>query len=390
MLPPPELRDDRALYLDHNGSTPVHPEVRAACIEVLDELYGNPSAPHAAGARARARIDLARAAIARFLCARAEELTFTSGGTESNNWALQGVLRGAPGGHLVVSAIEHKSVLSTARALEQGGVGVTHVPVDATGRVRVEDVERALRPETRLVSVMVANNETGALQPAAEIGALCRRRGVLFHTDAVAAIGRVPLDVEALGCDLLSLSSHKLYAPKGSGILYVRAGTPIEPLIHGCGQQAGLRGGTENALAAVGFGRAIELQLEGRLADLARTTALRDRLWSLLSARFPRVRRNGGAPCLGNTLNVCFPGTVAGEVQAGLARAGISVSAGAASACAAPSHVLLAMGLSPEDARASLRFSLGAGTTSATLDRLVDELEGLLGAPARSASALVR
>lgn len=374
------------LYLDYNGSTPLHPEVRGLCAELLEHDFGNASAAHRAGASAKERIDHARDAAARALNARASEVFFTSGGTESNNWALAGSVPRSGRRHLVVTAIEHKSVLATAQELERAGCALDIVPVAADGRVRAADVRRVLRAETALVSVMMANNETGVLQPVEEIAAFCRSQGVRFHVDAVCAIGRVPLDVEALGCDLLSLSSHKLYAPKGSGLLYVRTGTELAPLIHGCGQQSGQRGGTENTLAAAGFGRALELLVAGALPRPEVLARLRDELEARLLARVPGARVNGSGPRLCNTLSLCFPGQRAFELQSALSALGISVAAGAAAATAAPSHVLTAMGLAADDARASLRFSLGAGTRSEDLPAVVEALAAVIEAAlARSA-----
>lgn len=375
------------LYFDYNGSTPVHPEVRRLAVELLDRDHGNASAAHPAGRAARERIDRARAVVARALNARTEEIFLTSGGTESNNWALAGSVPHGGRRHLVVSAIEHKSVLATARALEASGAELTVVPVERSGAVSLDAIARSLRPETALVSLMFANNETGVLQPVHEVGALCRARGVRFHVDAVCALGREPLDVERLQCDLLSLSSHKLYAPKGTGILYVRAGTELRPLIHGCGQQCGARGGTENTAGIAAFARALECLEEGRMPAPAALAELRDELWDRLRDRLPRARRNGAGRLLCNTLNVCLPGTRAFEVQSALGELGISVSAGAAAATAAPSHVLVAMGVSEDDARASLRFSLGAGTTRESLARLVDALATVLASSSSLAAA---
>ena len=369
------------LYFDANGSTPLHPRVLETCQSLLADLYGNPSARHAEGLRARRAIDAARATIARALGAAAEEIWFTSGGTESNNWALLGCAGASTKRHLVVSAVEHKSVLQTARALERQGYELELLPVDASGTVQRRDLEHVLRPDTLLVSVMTANNETGVVQPVRELAELCRERGVLFHTDAVASLGKLPVDVRALGCDLLSLASHKLYAPKGCGVLYVRKSVAIAPLIHGCGQQDGLRGGTENALAIVGFARAMELLERGELVSPQTLGASRDELWSSIRERFPAARRNGAGSFLPNTLNVCFPGSDAAEAQARLAELGISVAVGAAAGGAPPSHVLSAMGLSPEDARGSLRFSLGRSTSRESIRALVAALAEVLARP---------
>ena len=368
------------LYLDYNGSTPLHPDVLATCQRLFEQDFGNPSAPHAEGLRARARIARARALAAAAIGAGQDEIWFTSGGTESNNWALKSSARVARGRHFVVSAIEHKSVLASAEELVRQGFECTVLGVGEDGAVRAADVERALRPDTFLVSVMAANNETGVVQPTRAIGALCRARGVRFHIDAVCALGRLALDVRSLACDLLSLSSHKLYAPKGSGLLYVRQGVELPPLIHGCGQQRGMRSGTENTLAIVGFGRALELMQAGLLVPEHPTAELRDQLWTRLEQRFPGCRRNGAGEFLPNTLNVAFAGAIGADLQAALARAGISVSAGAAGSGGAPSHVLMAMGLGEERARSSLRFSLGSRTSPATIERLIEELGRALGA----------
>ncbi len=372
------------LYFDTNGSTPLHPRVLETCQGLLADLYGNPSAAHAEGRRARHAIDAARSTIARAIGAGADEVWFTSGGTEANNWALLGCAAASPRKHLVLSAIEHKSVLQTARELERRGYELQLLPVDGSGAVRRRDVEHALRPETLLVSVMTANNETGVVQPVREIAELCRERGVLFHTDAVATLGKLPVDVRAIGCDLLSLASHKLYAPKGCGVLYVRKGVAIAPLIHGCGQQNGLRGGTENVLAVVGFARAIELLERGELGSPQTLSALRDELWLALRERFPQALRNGAGSFLPNTLNVCFPGADAIEAQAALAELGVSVAVGAAAGGGAPSHVLTAMGLEPAHARASLRFSLGRSSTRESLRALVDALAQVLAPQTRN------
>jgi cysteine desulfurase len=367
------------LYFDANGSTPLHPRVLETCRGLLADLYGNPSAAHAEGRRARAALDAARVTIARAIGASPEELWFTSGGTESNNWALFGCAAASPRRHLVISAIEHKSVLASARELERRGYELELLPVDSSGAVRRRDLEHLLRPDTLLVSVMSSNNETGVVQPVRELAELCRERGVLFHCDAVSTFGKLPVDVRALGCDLLSLASHKLYAPKGCGVLYVRKGVPIAPLVHGCGQQGGLRGGTENLLAVAGFARAVELYERGELASPQALAALRDELWLTLRERFPEAQRNGAGSFLPNTLNVCFPGADAGEVQAALAELGISVAVGAAAGGGAPSHVLCAMGLEPAQARASLRFSLGRSTTRESIQALVEGLAQALG-----------
>lgn len=367
------------LYLDYNGSTPVDEVVASEMLTCFGSRFGNAAAQHPEGRAARAAIDRARGAIATWIGAEPDEIWFTSGGTESNNWALRGVLERFPGGALCTTAIEHKSVLRTAEHLAHRGHDVRVVPVDAAGRVSVASVVRELRPDTRLVSVMFANNETGVLQPVAEIATECRARGVLFHCDAVCAFGKVPVDVRGLGCDLLSLSAHKVYAPKGVGVLYVRRGVVLEPLIRGCGQQCGLRSGSENTSGVVALGAAAERCRSGAFRAAEDLATLRDELWRGISDCWPGVRRNGGGPCLPNTLSIVFPGADASELQSQLGARGISVAVGAAGSTGAPSHVLAAMGLPDADARATLRFSLGRFTTRGTLAavrRALGEIRG--------------
>lgn len=364
-------------YFDFNASTPVHPLVAEACLPYLRGAFANPSSAHPEGRAVRASIDAARGSIAASIGAEADEVFFTSGGTEANNWALQGSLALAPRAHFVVGAVEHKSVLSTAEELERRGHPLTILPVDAAGAVRVRDVERALRKDTAFVSVMCANNETGIVQPVREIAALCRERGVRFHTDAVCTIGKLPVDVRDLGCDLLSLASHKLYAPKGCGVLWIRRGVEIAPFVRGCSQQDGRRGGTEDALAIVGFGRACEILARGGFTPARELEALRDALWRGIGERFPRARRNGEGASLPNTLNVCFPGSSASELQAALGALGFSVSAGSAAGGARPSHVLAAMG-DAASASSSVRFSLGSGSSAAGVETLLAALERAL------------
>ncbi|MCY2960869.1 MAG: cysteine desulfurase family protein [Planctomycetota bacterium] len=374
---------DAGTYLDCNGSTPVHPAVIDACLPFLHGHFANGSAAHPGGQRVRAAIDAARGAAAQALGAREDELVFTSGGSESNNHALLGVLAASGRRHLVVTAIEHKSVLATAAWLEKRGVAVTRIAPQGSGAVDAAEVERALRPDTGLVSVMLANNETGVLQPIPAIARATRARGIPLHVDAVAALGKVPIDVGALGCDLLSVAGHKLYAPKGSGLLWIRTGIAIEPLIHGCGQQRGTRGGTENAFACIGFGRALELLARNEISDdpreHERIGRLRDELYARLVELVPGAERNGAGAALPNTVNVWFPGRPGHVLQAELGARGIAVAAGSAATGATPSHVLTAMGASPERASESLRFSLGLATTRASIDRTIEALAQILG-----------
>lgn len=381
---------DPTLYFDVNGSSPLSEEVRATFVRSAREDWGNPSAGHPAGLRARTAIDRARAVLATALGAHEDEVLFTSGATESNNWVLAALdeLAGSNRRHVVVSSIEHKSVLSSASALERRGFEVTRLEVDEGGAVDPDRLEAVLRPGTALVAVMLANNETGVLQPARDVAALCRDRGALYLCDAVAAYGRVPVDVARLGCDFLSLSSHKLYAPKGTGVLVARHGALeragfshaeglLPPWMHGCGQQRGLRGGTENTAGIVALARAVEL-LAADPAGPARLAGLRDRLWRGLLELCPTALRNGRAPFLPNTLSVALPGRSGAELQRALGARGVSVGVGAAGALGAPSHVLQGMGLDADRARSTLRFSLGVQHDAAAIDRLLELLAELL------------
>lgn len=361
-------------YFDINGSAPVHPEVSRTFMETLASAYGNAGAVHPEGARAKQVINQARQSVARAIGAKPEEIWFTSGGTEANNWALFSSAHCQHGKHLVVSAIEHKSVLRSAQHLMDEGYECTFLPVGSSGRVNVGTLASAIREDTFLVSVMLANNETGVLQPVEEIGRFCRERGIRFHCDAVTGLGKVPVDVNAIGCDFLSLSSHKIYAPKGCGILYIRSGVIMEPIIYGCGQQSGLRSGTENTAGVAAFGKACEMMESGDLRNTAQLQNLKEKLWRGIAKAFPQALRNGEGACLPNTLNVCFPNTPGVEMMRLLGNMGFSVSAGAAATNGNPSHVLKAMGLSDERARCSLRFSLGHFTDEAAVDALLDAL----------------
>jgi len=347
--------------------------------------FGNPaSASHAFGWRAEAAVENAREQIARAIgAADPREIVFTSGATESDNLGLQGVLRarGLAGARLVTAASEHPAVLDTARALAKQGAALTVLPVDAGGRVDPGDVARALTRDTALVSVMAANGEIGALAPLAEIAAVCAERGVLFHSDAAQAVGKIPLDVETLGIDLLSISAHKLYGPKGIGALYVRrrrrSGERIAlaPLVHGGGQERGMRSGTLPAALIVGFARAVTLAVAEQLAEAARVGALRDRLLSRLQQRTPDLQLNGAAaPRLSGNLNVAFAGTDADALIARLPELALSTGSACSSAKPEPSHVLSALGLPPARIKASLRIGLGRFTTEAEVDLAADRI----------------
>ena len=365
-------------YFDYNGSTPLHPEVLALCEELQREEWGNSAAPHPTGRSASERVEHARAQLAAALGARPEEIYFTSGGTESNNWALFASARDRVKGHLVVTEIEHKSVLNAALELERRGFELTRVPPRSSGSIHLRDIQAALRDDTFLVSVMWANNETGVCQPVREIASLCRKRDIRFHTDAVTVMGKLRIDLQEVDCDLLSISGHKLHAPKGVGALFIREGVSLPPLFFGCGHQRGLRSGTENTAAIAGLGHAATLAAQGAFESRPTVESLRQQLWLGISERFPGAQRNGAGGLLPNTLNVHFPGVPAHELQARLAELGFSVAAGSAGSGGAPSHVLMAMGLGPERARESLRFSLGHQTTPDDVNALLHCLESVV------------
>ncbi|MDP8923616.1 MAG: cysteine desulfurase [Chloroflexota bacterium] len=361
------------IYLDYNATTPIAPVVAAAIRPYLDEHFGNPSSGHAYGRPAHVAVDRARAQVAALLGCGPDDVVFTGAGSEANNLAIKGVafaLRDR-GDHIITSAVEHPAVLTTCRYLaHRFGYRVTVLPVDQHGRVHPDAVERAIEPRTILVTIMHANNETGTLQPIREIAAIARRRGVVVHTDAAQSVGKVPVGVDELGVDLLTVVGHKLYAPKGIGALYVRPGTPLDSLVHGAGHEGGRRAGTENVPYIAGLGAAAALA-EQRLArgDAERVRTLRDRLHATLAAAVPGLRLNGHpTDRLPNTLNVSFPGVDGEEL---LARAP-EVAASTGSACHAgrtePSTVLLAMGLDRERALGAVRLSLGYATTEADVD----------------------
>jgi cysteine desulfurase len=364
------------IYLDHNATAPLRPEARDAMLPFLGPP-ANASGAHREAARARAAVEGARAEVAALVGAAPAEVVFTSGATEANNLALRGV-----GGGLVATAIEHASVLETARALAAGGRSVAIVGADATGTVVAGDVVAACGPGTALVSVGLANGEVGSVAPVAEIAAGLQGRGVLLHSDAAQAAGRLPIDVRVLGVDLLSLSSHKLGGPQGVGALIVRGGVTLEPLLTGGPQERGRRAGTENVAAVVGFGAAARVVRERSAAEAATAAALVDALWSGLRDRIPGLVRNGPSdgPRLPNTLSLGVPGCVGETLVVLLDLEGVAASVGSACAAGAaePSHVLLAMGRDPETARSALRLSLGPTTAAADVARVVDLLPRLV------------
>ncbi|MFU8858254.1 MAG: cysteine desulfurase family protein [Deferrisomatales bacterium] len=368
------------IYLDHNATTRPDPAVVDALSWATEHAWGNPSTLYRAGREAKGVLDAARGKVARLIGARdPAQVVFTSGGTEADALALFGVLRrpGQGGRHLVTSLAEHKAVLRTGVRLEAEGFPVTFLPVDGLGRVDPEMVARALRPDTALVSFLLANNEVGTVNLVGEIASVCREEGVPVHTDAVQACGKIPVDVEELGVDLVSLSGHKFHGPRGIGALWVRPGTVLQPLLVGGTQERGLRAGTEPVALAHALGVAAELVRSRLETDGARIRALRDRLWEGLREAVPGVRAHGdrdrGLP---NTLNVSIPGREAEALVPALDEAGIAVGTG--SACSTgdtrPSHVLLAMGVPPAEARASIRFSLGRANTDAEVGAAVEAL----------------
>lgn len=364
----------RRVYLDHNASTPVHPEVVAAMLPYFGEIYGNPSSVHGFGRDARAAVDAARERVAAFLRVRPDELVFTSGGTESDNFGLKGLALARGRGHLITSTIEHHAVLRSAQALESQGYTVTYLRVDAHGMVDPDDVRRALRPDTIAISVMHANSEVGTIQPVGSIGAIAREAGVAFHVDAVQTFGKVPIDVDALGIDALSFSSHKIYGPKGIAGLYIRRGTKMVSIQHGGEHERRRRAGTENVPGIVGLGKAVEVRGRDMKEEAERVSALRDRLWDGIRAQVPEVRLNGHpTERLPGTANICYRNVESESIVLGLDLKGIAVSAG--SACTAgsvePSHVLVAMGVPLDWAMGAVRSSLGRSTTAEDVDYVV-------------------
>ena len=361
------------VYLDFNATTPVEPAVLDAMLPYFSADFGNAASIHTVGQRARAAVETARDQVAALLGARSQEIVFTSGGTESDNHAIFGIIRSTPGAtkHIITTNIEHEAVLNTCQALEKDGVAVTYLPVNSDGVITVDQVEESLRPHTALITIMHANNELGSVQPLAQIGKLALQRDIYFHTDAVQSAGKIPLNVKALGVDLLSVSAHKLYGPKGVGALYIRGGSRLQQLLYGGHHQRGFRPGTENVPGIVGLGKAAELARLSLEEDAARVSALRGKLEHGLASRIPDSHVNSArAPRTPNTTNLTFPGIEGEALVISLDLKGICVSTGAACSSGAvePSHVLTAIGLPAEDARASIRFSLGRHTSDTEIN----------------------
>jgi cysteine desulfurase len=366
--------------MDANATTPLLPEVLEAMRPWLLESFGNASSIHQHGQQARAAVEHARESVARLLNCRESEIVFTSGGTESDNMAVFGVVQQGglvkPGDHVITSSIEHHAVLHAAERLQERGIDVTFLPVSSEGTIDPEDVRRALRPNTMLISVMMANNETGVIQPVEEIGRIAQDADVWFHTDAVQATGKLPIDVKAIGCDLLSISGHKMHAPQGTGVLYVRRGTRIEPLFFGGAHERQRRAGTENVAGIVGLGKAAEIAGDAlRDGTMDRVAALRDRLERGILARVEDCAVNGAAaPRVPNTTNLRFDNLEGEALVIALDLKGLAVSGGSAcmSGATEPSHVLTAMGLVSTSARASLRFSLTKLNTEDEIDAALE------------------
>ncbi|MCU7585656.1 cysteine desulfurase NifS [Adlercreutzia muris] len=373
----------KQIYLDHASTTPVRPEVVEAMLPYLTEQFGNPSSIYPLGQEAADAVAAARETLAGLIGAAPREVYFTSGGTESDNWAIKGFARAnaAKGKHLITSAIEHHAVLHACEALEKEGFEVTYLPVDEHGLVRPADFEAAIRPDTTLASIMFANNEIGTLEPVAALAAIAREHGVAFHTDAVQAFGHEPIDVKEMGIDMLSASSHKIYGPKGVGLLYIRKGVKVENFIDGGQQERGRRGSTENVPGIVGFARAAELAAADMTAEHDRQRALRDHAIRRILDEIPSAKLNGSWESrLANNVNFSFEFIEGEGMLLQLAARGICVSSG--SACTSgsldPSHVLLAIGLPHEIAHGSLRMTIGRDTTLEDVDFAVDSLKATL------------
>ena len=372
---------NRRVYLDHNASTPVHPEVLEAMLPYFSERFGNPSSVHGFGREARDGMDTAREQIAGFLKVSKDEIVFTSGGTESDNLGIKGPAAARGSGHIITSQIEHHAVLRTVQALEEQGFTATYLPVDAYGMVNPDDLRKALRADTILVSLMGANSEVGTLQPIRDIGRITREAGVPLHVDGVQTFGKVPIDVDASGIDLLTFSGHKIYGPKGVAGLYIRKGTKMASIQHGGEHERRRRAGTENVAGIVGLGKAAEIRGRDMVVEGARLTALRDRLWEGVRAGVADVCLNGHpTERLPGTCNLCFRNIESESIVLGLDLKGIGVSAG--SACTSgnvePSYVLVAMGLPLDWAMGSVRCSLGRSTTAEDIEYVLESVVPLV------------
>ncbi|HHX94367.1 MAG TPA: cysteine desulfurase NifS [Clostridia bacterium] len=367
------------IYLDHSATTPVRPEVAEIMMEYMTNKFGNPSSVHSFGREAKEALENARSQVAALIKAQPEEITFTSGGTEADNLAIIGTaLKYADKGkHIITSAVEHHAVLHACEHLEKMGFDLTVLPVDEYGIIRMDDLRRAIRDDTILITIMHANNEVGSIQPVAEIGSLAREKGILFHTDAVQSLGKIPVDVEKINADLLSGSGHKIYGPKGIGFLYIRKGVHLSPLVFGGAQEKKIRPGTENMPGIVGLGKAVELAGQEMDSEMPRMTQLRDKLIKGILERIPDVRLNGHPTLrVPTNVNVSFEYVEGESLLLSLDMKGIAASSG--SACTSgsldPSHVLLAMGICKEVAHGSVRMTLGRDNTGEQIDYVLDVL----------------
>jgi cysteine desulfurase len=373
----------RRIYMDYAATTPVHPEVVKAMMPYFTEYFGNPSSIHSCGQEARKGVEDARLKVADFIGARVEEVVFTSGGTESDNFALKGVAYAneTSGNHIITNAAEHHAVLEPCHFLEKRGFRITYLPVDEYGLVDPEDVRKAITPQTILVSVMHASNEVGTIQPIVEIGRITREAGVYLHTDAVQTVGHLPVNVNELNVDLLSISGHKLYGPKGIGVLYIRSGTKVTPFMQGGGQEDGRRGSTYNVPGIVGLGKAVEIARQEMNDEALRLTGFRDRLIGGLREKIELTRLNGHPrQRLPNNINVSMAFVEGEATLLSLDFEGICASTGSActSETLAASHVLTAMKVPAEEARCSLRFTLGKWTVESDIERLLDILPKII------------
>ena len=371
------------IYLDYNATTPIDERVLSAMLPYLKEEFGNPSSIYSLAQRARRAVEEAREKLAKLLNADPKEIIFTSGGTESDNFAIKGIAYANQdkGKHIITSQIEHHAVLNTCKFLEKQGFHITYLPVDRYGVVDLDALEKSITPQTILISIMFANNEVGTIQPIKKIGEIAKRHGVYFHTDAVQAVGKIPIDVKELGIDLLSLSAHKFYGPKGVGALYVRKGVKMSSFFQGGEQERGRRGGTENVAGIVGLGKAAEIAQEEMVEEEKRVRALRDELERRLLERIPEVVLNGHPQNrLYNTLSICVKYVEGESMLINLDREGICASSGSAciSGSLEPSHVLLAMGVPPEIAHGSLRFSLGKFNREEDVERVSEVLPSIV------------
>ncbi len=372
------------IYLDHNATTPLHPKVLDAMLPYLTGRFGNASSPYRAGRLARAALEDSRRCVAAQIGAVPEEIIFTGSGTESDNLALKGAAAAmkSRGDHIIISQIEHHAVLNTALALEKQGFRISLVPVDSNGTIDPGDVKKLITSKTILISIMLVNNETGVVQPVREIGEIARSNGILFHSDAVQAAGKIPIDVNHLNADLISLSAHKVYGPKGVGALYVRKDTPVIPLINGGRHEWGMRAGTENIAGIVGFSEALSLIFSSMEKDLPYVSSLRDLLEEKIKKQIKSVRVNAQkADRVCNTSSISFLSIEAESILLHLDINGICVSSGSActTGSTGPSHVLLAMGINRRDAQSTLRFSLGPDNRKEEIEDTVEQLVGITG-----------